>query len=169
MPAEPLPLKEFHTPDPIGWWPPAPGWWLALAAILLSGYGFYLLYRRFYRPDAVKTARKMLRALKHSDRDNIAKLTELSVLMRRVAISLHPRHESARHESARHEVAGLTGEDWLAFLNRSVQGAPFTAGIGRWLALGPYQREPLTDEQMAALVGLCEQWLSAQKKHHASF
>ena len=36
--ADPLALlRGYHMPDPIDWWPPAPGWWLLL--ILTIGLG----------------------------------------------------------------------------------------------------------------------------------
>jgi hypothetical protein len=159
MSPEPLPLKDFHMPAPIGWWPPAPGWWLAFGLILILTYGGYLLYKRLARPNVVKAAKKILQTLKNSDYHNAKKLAELSILLRRVAISLHSRRG----------IAGLTGESWLAFLNESVQGTPFTEGIGRHLAIAPYQREALPDDQMEALLSLCEQWLVAQKKHYAAF
>ena len=30
-----LQLHDIHLPDPAGWWPPAPGWWI-LALLLLA-------------------------------------------------------------------------------------------------------------------------------------
>ena len=30
-------LRDIHLPDPVSWWPPAPGWWIAV------GIGFGLL------------------------------------------------------------------------------------------------------------------------------
>jgi len=40
MNPDPLaPLRPLHLPDQIGWWPPAPGWWLlaGVAAVVLGG------------------------------------------------------------------------------------------------------------------------------------
>ena len=31
-----LPLRDLRLPEPVGWWPPAPGWWI-LAAIVVVG------------------------------------------------------------------------------------------------------------------------------------
>ena len=35
-----LPLRDLHLPDPIGWWPLAPGWWFVL--VLVAGGLAYL-------------------------------------------------------------------------------------------------------------------------------
>ena len=42
-----LPLRDLHLPDAIGWWPPAPGWWVVIA-LLAAGLG-YLAWRAFLR------------------------------------------------------------------------------------------------------------------------
>lgn len=44
-------LRDIQTPDAIGWWPPAPGWWLVtLFCIVALGYTLFALrrYRRQY-------------------------------------------------------------------------------------------------------------------------
>ncbi|MBV1912177.1 MAG: DUF4381 domain-containing protein, partial [Cycloclasticus sp.] len=36
---EELPLRDIHLPDAITWWPPAIGWWLLLAVIIVAAFG----------------------------------------------------------------------------------------------------------------------------------
>jgi hypothetical protein len=103
----------------------------------------------------VKTAKKQFAELK-ADYANDPQygLRELSVLLRRVAISVSPRAE----------VASLTGEAWLLFLDGSVKNAPFSQGIGRCLSDAPYRRDALNPAEFAELLQLCEDWLAAQSK-----
>jgi cbb3-type cytochrome oxidase subunit 3 len=150
-----LPLRDIHLPEAISWWPPAPGWWLLATLIPLLLAIIFWLYRRITRKTAIKAAKKLLLQLKQdTQRDNSEKLKDLSALVRRVAIS----------RSGRHECAGLTGEQWLQYLERSVKGNPFTQGIGKLLANAPYQKNPPTDTDISQLTRLCEDWLNAQNK-----
>jgi hypothetical protein len=150
-----LPIKDIHLPETIGWWPPAIGWWILAVTIPLLVVFLVWLYKRLTRKTAVKTAKKILAQIKRDTTlDNLQKISELSVLLRRVAISV----------SARAEAAGLTGQQWLAFLDRSVKGAPFSTGIGQLLADAPYRQTAPTEPEISQLIELCEDWLKAQVK-----
>ncbi len=151
---EQLPLKDIHLPDPVNWWPPAIGWWLLAVIVPLLIVAGIFLYKRLRRQTALKTAGKMLAALRRDkSRDGLQTLVELSALLRRVAISVAPRTD----------VAALSGEAWLAYLDASFQDAPFSRGVGRCLAEAPYRQAAPADADFDALFELCEQWLKRQK------
>lgn len=150
-----LPLKDIHLPEAIGWWPPAIGWWILAVLIPLLIVFFIWFYKRLARKTAIKTANKILAEIKQdATRDNSQKLREISVLIRRVAISVSPRAEAA----------GLIGREWLAFLDGSVKGSPFSEGIGQLLADAPYRKISPTELQISQLISLCEDWLKSQAK-----
>jgi hypothetical protein len=150
-----LDLKDIHEPEAIGWWPPAPGWWILAVVLPLLIVLSIWLYKRLTRKTALKTAAKILTEIRHdSSRDNLQKLCDVSVLLRRVAISVAPRAESA----------GLAGRQWLEYLDRSVKGMPFSEGPGRLLADAPYRKTAPTELEIAQLLDLCEDWLKAQVK-----
>ncbi len=151
MEPQTLSLREIHLPEAISWWPPAIGWWLVLLLCLFLVWLFLYLTR----PTAIKTAKKQLLEIKqdHSS-DDIHKLARLSELLRRVAISLSPRKESA----------GLTGRAWLEYLDRSVKDKPFTQGVGQYLANAHYKKKPDNNIDIEQIITLCEKWLKAQKR-----
>ncbi|PKM11385.1 MAG: DUF4381 domain-containing protein [Gammaproteobacteria bacterium HGW-Gammaproteobacteria-3] len=155
MKSPPLPLRPIHLPEAIGWWPPAPGWWLLLAlAALLLWLGFKG-YRRITRNTALKSARKLLAEIKQDPtQDDSDKIAQLSVLLRRVAISLAPRSEAA----------SLTGMAWLRYLDGSMQNLPFSQGIGRMLIDAPYRPKHEVQADLPTLLDLCENWLKTQAK-----
>ena len=155
MPTTQLPLKDIHLPEAISWWPPAIGWWLLAVLIPLSIALVYWIYKRLTRKTAIKTAKQNLAAIKDNTAlDNKQKLRELSMLIRRVAISVNPRTEAA----------SLTGRQWLAFLDSSVTGAPFSEGCGQLLVDAPYRNTSPSGVEISQLISLCEDWLKAQTK-----
>ena len=149
-----LPLKNLHLPDTIGWFPPALGWWLLVVLIPLLLMFLYWCYQRLTRKTSLKTAKRLLNTIKNSTANNSEKLVELSALLRRVAISVAPRAQTA----------SLTGQAWLTFLDSSLNDAPFTKGAGRCLADAPYRKSPPSEQEIFQLISLCEDWLKAQKK-----
>jgi hypothetical protein len=155
MPKTQLPLKDIHLPEAVGWWPPAIGWWLLAVLIPLLIVFLYWFYKHLTHKTAINTAKKNFAVIKENPAlDNNQKLRGLSMLVRRVAISVNPRAE----------VASLTGRQWLAFLDKSVTGAPFSEGCGQLLAEAPYRNTSPTELEIAQLISLCEDWLKAQTK-----
>ncbi|MDX1481441.1 MAG: DUF4381 domain-containing protein [Woeseiaceae bacterium] len=135
MDPEQIPLRDLHLPPDPGWWPLAPGWWalIALAAGVAGWYAWLALQR--WRADRAR--RIALRELGWIARqyeqkgDAVHLAQELSELLRRALLAYAPRAV----------VAGLTGERWLAWLDRGLQEPVFTSGPGRSIATLPY-REP---------------------------
>ena len=144
-----LPIRDIHLPEQIGWWPPAVGWWMLVLIILLSIVFAIWLYRKLTRKTAVKTARKLLLNIKQDQvMDNDLKLAEISILLRRTAVSIFSRQE----------IASLTGMAWLEFLDSCSSGTDFTQGEGRVLLDAQYRKNK--DVNIDALLSLCEDWLT---------
>ena len=128
-PSNPLDqLRDIHLPDPISWWPPAPGWWLLLGLLVIFTLLGWLAYRWYCRGAIKRAALTELERISNHYKEQ-ALLQQLSQLLRRVALATHPRQQ----------VAGLQNQAWLEFLDRFVTGSPFSDGVGTILADGPYQ------------------------------
>lgn len=150
-----LELKDIHLPEAIGWWPPAIGWWILPILIPLAIALIIWLYELFSCQTAIKSAKKQLQYIKQQNQMAAQpRIALLSELIRRTAISSSPRHESA----------GLTGETWLKYLDQSVQGSPFSQGVGQHLVDTHYKKTVEDDINITELITLCETWLKAQTK-----
>lgn len=149
-----LQLKDIHLPTPVGYWPPAPGWWLLALLLPVLAWAGYRFYRRPRRRAAVKTAQAMLAAIRDdAGMDDRQKLAALSALLRRAAIS----------RDGRESVAGLHGDAWLRYLDAELADRPFSEGEGRCLADGPYRPLAPTAD-ISAVTALCERWLKQRAK-----
>lgn len=148
-----IPLRDLHLPDPIGWWPLAPGWWLLIATAFLGlCYLARLGWLRWRRNRLRRVALRELTALTR-DYEQGAELVTLSIrlseLLRRAMLAYAPRRE----------VAGLTGAAWLGWLDRGLEDRPFTTGPARVLEELPYRRERPDDasldfRELTRVVGL---------------
>ena len=153
MNSQELPLRDIHLPDPISWWPPAPGWWLLALGVLAVAIIVFTRLRRPKPGRSVKAdSRLRLESLvreydQHRDAQRL--LGDLSSLLRRVSLSFYDRTQ----------IASLTGEAWLAQLDRALGGDDFSRGAGRALAAGPYRPNPQVDS--AGLLALCRRWIDA--------
>jgi len=153
---ETLPLRDIHLPDPIGWWPLAPGWWGVLALLALVIGMLVLIGRRRRRLTAIKLALRELSLLEADpELSTREKLMALSGLMRRVAVTVGPRED----------VAGKVGEDWLCWLNNSVPSVPFDRDYGQLLIHRQYSENP-PGESVPELFAMYRKWLLGIKENH---
>ena len=158
-----LKLRDIHLPDPISWWPLAPGWWFIFGTILLVTAAVFL-FRYYQKKQALKkqvlAEFEAIRIQYEQDKNAIKLLQSLSTLLRRACISFYPRSE----------VASLTGKSWLAFLDNTGNEKVFDTKKGQLIATAPYLSENTKlDIDSKELMQLCENWLRAQpSKHHSS-
>jgi len=155
-----LPLRDIHLPGAIGWWPPAPGWWL-LGAFVLLGVALYAVhyYRGRHKRAALRAITRVRSALEQGA-EPVACLQYVSTVLRRFAMT---SAAAAPAGGAEADVPGLIGERWLRYLDGRWAKTEFSAGLGRKLLAAPYAR-PNSIERAAALelTRLCSAWLAAQ-------
>lgn len=145
-------LRDIHIPDAVSAWPPAPGWWiLVISSLILITTTLYLLWRSGQRNRYRRLAVKQLAALKPLHQNPASYLQQLNYLLKQTAIA----------ETNQSGVAGLTGNQWLEYLDRGIDGNQFSQGIGKVLLTGPYAIDaPSVD--IVKLETLCHHWI---KKH----
>ncbi len=153
MTPQELPLRDIHLPEPVGWWPPAPGWWwvaaLGIVLVLAVWLAMALRKRGQLRRHALMAFEEITRD--YQQRGNTQALCQsLSVLLRRISLSLYPRTQ----------VASLSGEDWLRFLQQKLpEKSPrsFIDGPGRVLAEAPFNPQLEVDGEK--LLATCHRWI----------
>ena len=152
-----LNLRDIHAAAEPAVWPPAPGWWL-LAVLLVAGLvsgSLWLLHR--YRAYRLKCQiMDELDALTNSinNESSIEFLTQLSVLLRRIALRRYTREQ----------VASLTGSDWLRFLDATGGNGDFEHGVGQVLEVGPYCPPHNRELPAEELLALARRWVKQNLK-----
>lgn len=133
-----LPLRDLHLPEPIGWLPLAPVWWLMII-VAVAGLAWLLLrawrVRQSYAPRRLAIRELAVIEANYLTHRNVVVLArQVSALLRRGMLAYAPRDE----------IAGLTGESWLAWLDRGLAVPYFHTMGGKSLLHLPY-RDPDAD------------------------
>lgn len=143
-----LPLRDLHLPDPVGWWPLAPGWWFVIVVLVISVGWLLLQVLRAYRINAARryAVRRFgaIEAEYRRHRDPVLLGKQLSQLLRRSMLAYAPRAD----------VAGLTGAKWLEWLDRDLPVPYFHTEGGKSLSQLPY-RNPADDFRDIDIGALC--------------
>ena len=153
-------LHEIVLPEPVSWMPQTIGWYVVFGLVLLlAGRWIYSRFRRFranrYRRLALAELAHIEQELQRPEK-RAEGLAKIPVLLKWTALSGFKRSE----------VASLNGEQWLAFLDKTMGGKDFTEGEGRLLpqlAYAPAGRiAQLPDESIGKLLQLVRGWI---KRH----
>jgi hypothetical protein len=152
-------LHDIIVPDPVPWWPPAPGWYwvLGFVLVLLLFVAFRVFVRwqhNRYRREALAELARAEAALQTPER-RASILLALAELLKRTALTAFPREQ----------VATLTGPEWFAFLDGTARGSSFSEALGPTLEnaiYDPRNAVALDEPKLQALLSAIRHWI----KHH---
>jgi hypothetical protein len=157
-------LADIHLPGAVSWWPPAPGWWILLALILAGiAWAVVLWLKRRHQKMLLQGAIDELDAtwrlyLSKSAPDHkqmtdrrgqeaVKLLNGINAVLRRVALVHYPAED----------IAGLTGNDWLAFLDSCDNSSHFSSKTGKVLGDALYRAS--YKEDPAPVYRLAKAWI----------
>lgn len=147
---QPLDLSPVIAPDAPTWWPLAWGWWaVIITAISLIALVFFILKSRKNNQQAKQEA---LSYFSNSQSQDGLSPSKAQDIVRQAALSYFPREK----------IAGLSGDDWLKFLDAQLAKPLFVAKQSQWQQALYQDVALMNDEQKKAqqqLVNDCETWL----------
>ncbi|WP_439858947.1 DUF4381 domain-containing protein [Pseudomonas sp. MBLB4136] len=140
-------LEPLIAPAPVGWWPPAPGWWLLALLLPLLFWGLVHLLRRLRLRQQAATAEPLdpLRQAALAELERLPRpyygaeagpwLQQLNALLKRLCRQRYPQSHSHT----------MTSRAWLAYLDNRCPAA----GLTRWMILveGAYRPHCRLDDK----------------------
>jgi len=152
-------LADIHLPQPVGMWPPAPGWWILALLLLVLAVLAARRYLRFGRLRKVCNhalaeldhclARFTAAAAQDSDVAKLRYINEVNTVLRRVALVHFPLAASA----------SLDGNTWVDFIRQKGESSDMTDEIAAALSYGRFQKQCEVD--VAALDNFGRRWIAS--------
>lgn len=146
-------MHDIRAPEPVGWWPLAPGWWLLIALVVLAAATlcYSLLKRRRanrYRHEALA----LLDAISSDpDRHSVA---DINNVLKRTALYAYPDDKAV--------IVPAHGRVWVQWLNGCCTQPLIVDQAAETLIWGAYQggnAPPLN-----ALLTAARQWVRNHQK-----
>ncbi len=156
-------LHDIVVPDPASFWPPAPGWYaLAVLVLMLAVWTVSQLYIAWknnrYRREALAELDRLAAGSSQAEY-RIGVLRQLNALLKRTALAVWPRTE----------VADLSGDRWLAFLDRTGGTTSFGREPVSLLSEISFARQDklsnLPDARVAELMAAARKWIKKHKRN----
>ena len=137
-------MQDIITPEPIGFWPPAYGYYLAALLLIILIAALFIYVKRRGKQLAAK--REALKLLTEVTPDDPQLALTVNSLLKRSAMSYLPREQ----------VASLQGDDWYAWLSTQL---PTMDPKLPSLLEKRYQSANLTHEEATQLLSGAKVWL----------
>ena len=147
-----LELRDIHLPEASLWWPPAPGWWIALLLLLVLLALLVWIIRWLRHKPLRRLSLRELEAIRQrhdSGSSDKAVLADIAVLLRRTLISYHGRDACA----------ASAGEAWVDQLQQIAPQQGFSSEQLQLLSRDRYKADYPCD--IESLLRACERWLRA--------
>jgi hypothetical protein len=136
-------LRDIAVPAPVPWWPPAPGWWVVMAALAIAFILIVFRAWRYWRANAYRRA-----ALRELQRATTA--TGIARILKRTALAAHPRTD----------IAALSGSAWCQWLGKSGR-KPVPDKVAEALTTGVFDR--VETANVAELTTFAADWILHHK------
>jgi len=152
-------LADIHLPEPVGFWPPAPGWWiLAVVLLIAAGLAWRWYARERARREIVGHALAELDRCyqrytaadgdsETADERRLRYVNEVNSVLRRVALVHFPGAN----------VASLGGREWVDFIRENGDSSRLDDELAVALSYGRFQTR--CDVNTEALYDLGQAWI----------
>ena len=145
-------LRDVHLPSLPSLWPLPVDFWIAITGMISFVVLIRLAWIRYHRLTAKKYANEEVeRLMKKFPQDDYRLATELSLLMRRIALMKYPREK----------VCALSGKTWREFLDKTTKKDFFKAEAGdiveKIMFIPP---EQFKNGHISELIEATKQWIS---------
>jgi len=141
-------IDEIAVPQAIAWWPSTIGWKLLAVLLIVTGLlKLTKIARRWWQNRYRREALRQLVALSESQQ---------------LAALPHYLKVTALQAYSREQVAGLSGQDWLTFLDAHCEGVSFSSEPGKRLleiAYAPPLHQVLDSDQAKQLIQMSRHWI----------
>jgi Domain of unknown function (DUF4381) len=147
-----LELRDIHLPEVSLWWPPAPGWWIALLLLPVMTVMLLWVIRRIKQKPLRRLSLRELERIRRQHSGGLndkAVLGDIAALLRRTMISYHGRQH----------YAATSGEDWIKQLQQVAPKHGFSDAQLQLLARDRYKPDYACD--IENLLQGCEHWIRA--------
>ena len=138
-------LHDIALPPAVGWWPPAPGWYVVFTlALVPAAWMAFRAWKRWQSNAYRREAARELASLESS--------AAIAELLRRTALAIAPRSV----------IAEKTGAAWLDWLAAHFP-EPMPDTVRTQLTTGVYGR-PAASEELSALRDYATRWITRHRQ-----